>query len=157
LLDGNRKFASGAQDEDIMAEPLVVITGAGSGIGLALAEAFAKEGNALLLIARHMKPLPDLSQDRIAYAEADVADYGAVERAIRDAEARFGKTEGLINNAGLVDARDFKSVEPASYAHEIDVNLKGVLNCTKVAIGDMSACRHWASPCARPRAATACA
>jgi short-subunit dehydrogenase len=37
--------------------PLVVITGASSGIGLALARAFAKEGNALLLIARQMKPV----------------------------------------------------------------------------------------------------
>jgi NADP-dependent 3-hydroxy acid dehydrogenase YdfG len=40
--------------------PLVVITGASSGIGLALARAFAKEGNALLLIARHMKPIDRL-------------------------------------------------------------------------------------------------
>ena len=70
-----------------MAGPLVVITGASSGIGLALARAFAKEGNALLLIARHMKPVADLPAERTAYAEADVADYAALERAIRDAEA----------------------------------------------------------------------
>jgi NADP-dependent 3-hydroxy acid dehydrogenase YdfG len=108
-------------------------------IGLALARAFAKEDHALLLLARHMEPLPDLLQDRIAYAKADVADYGAVELAIRRAEDRFGKAECLVNNAGFADARDFKSVDPASYAHEIDVNLKGVLNCTKVVIGDMSA------------------
>jgi NADP-dependent 3-hydroxy acid dehydrogenase YdfG len=43
-----------------------------------------------------------------------------------------------VNNAGLADARNFKDVDPASYAHEIDVNLKGVLNGTKVVIGDMS-------------------
>ena len=40
-----------------MIGPLVVITGASSGIGLALARAFVKEGNALLLIARHMQPV----------------------------------------------------------------------------------------------------
>jgi NADP-dependent 3-hydroxy acid dehydrogenase YdfG len=122
-----------------MAEPLIVITGASSGIGLALARAFAKEDHALLLLARHMEPLPDLPQDRIAYAKADVADYGAVELESRRAQDRFGKAECLVNNAGFADARDFKSVDPASYAHEIDVNLKGVLNCTKVVIGDMSA------------------
>jgi NADP-dependent 3-hydroxy acid dehydrogenase YdfG len=121
-----------------MAEPLVVITGASSGIGLALARAFAKDGNALLLIARHMNPVDDLPPDRTAYAKADVADYSALEQAIRGAEARFGKTACLINNAGLADARNFKDVDPASYAHEIDVNLKGVLNGTKVVIGDMS-------------------
>jgi NADP-dependent 3-hydroxy acid dehydrogenase YdfG len=122
-----------------MAGPLVVITGASSGIGLALAHAFAREGHALLLIARHMTPVAELVAEQVAYAEADVADYAAVERAIRDAERRFGKTACLVNNAGLADAREFKQVEPAAFAHEIDVNLKGVLNGTKAVIGDMSA------------------
>ena len=121
-----------------MGEPLVVITGASSGIGLAVARAFAKDGNATLLIARHMAPLADLPAERTAYAEADVADYDALEKAIRGAEARFGKTACLVNNAGLADARNFRDVDPASFAHEIDVNLKGVLNGTKVVIGDMS-------------------
>lgn len=121
-----------------MAGPLVVITGASSGIGLALARAFAKEGNALLLIARHMKPVDGLPADRTACAEADVADYDALERAIRAAESRFGKTACLINNAGLADAREFKQVEPSAFAHEIDVNLKGVLNGTRAVLPDMS-------------------
>jgi len=124
-----------------MTGPLVAITGASSGIGLALARAFAKEGNALVLIARHMAAVADLPADRTVYAEADVADYAALERAIRGAEARFGKTACLINNAGLADARSFKDVDPASYSHEIDVNLKGVFNGTKVVIGDMSAAK----------------
>ena len=121
-----------------MAEPLVVITGASSGIGLALARAFAKDDSSLLLIARHMKPVEGLPANRTAYAEADVADYTALERTIRGAEEKFGKTACLINNAGLADARNFKDVDPASYSHEIDVNLKGVLNGTKAVIGDMS-------------------
>lgn len=124
-----------------MPGPLVVITGASSGIGLTLARAFAKEGNALLLIARHMKPLDDLPAERTACAEADVADYRALERAIRDAEQKFGKTACLINNAGMADARAFTDVAPASFSHEIDVNLKGVLNGTKVVIGDMAAAK----------------
>ena len=51
-----------------MTGPLVVITGASSGIGLAVARAFAKEGNALLLIARHMKLVDGLPADRTSYA-----------------------------------------------------------------------------------------
>jgi NADP-dependent 3-hydroxy acid dehydrogenase YdfG len=122
-----------------MAGPLVVITGASSGIGLALAHAFAKDGNALLLVARHMNMPQGLPADRTICAEADVADYAALEKAIRDAEAKFGKTACLINSAGLADAREFKTVEPAAFAHEIDVNLKGVLNGTKAVLADMSA------------------
>jgi NADP-dependent 3-hydroxy acid dehydrogenase YdfG len=121
-----------------MSEPLVVITGASAGIGRAAARAFAKAGNKLLLIARHIEPLAELGADAAVYAQADVADYAAIERAIRAAEARFGPTECLINNAGLADARDFKAVDVASYSHEIDVNLKGVLNCTKIVLADMS-------------------
>ena len=122
-----------------MAKPLVVITGASSGIRLALAQAFARDGNALLLISRHMKMPAGLPAERTICAEADVADYGALEKAIRDAEATFGKTACLVNSAGLADAREFKAVEPAAYAHEIDVNLKGVLNGTKAVLADMSA------------------
>jgi NADP-dependent 3-hydroxy acid dehydrogenase YdfG len=122
-----------------MADSLVVVTGASSGIGLALARAFSKDGHAALLIARHMKPVGDLPADRTVYAEADVADYAALERAIREAEAKFGKTACLVNNAGLADAREFKQVEPAAFAHEIDVNLKGVLNSTRAVLADMSA------------------
>jgi NADP-dependent 3-hydroxy acid dehydrogenase YdfG len=122
-----------------MAEPLVVITGASSGIGLALAHAFAKEGHALLLVARHMTKPAGLPTERTICAAADVADYAVLETAIREAEAKFGKTACLINNAGLADAREFKAVEPQAFAHEIDVNLKGVLNGTKAVLADMSA------------------
>ena len=122
-----------------MSQELVVITGASSGIGRAIARAFAAEGNPLLLIARHMKMPQDLPADRTICAEADVANYGALEKAIRNAEAKFGKTACLVNSAGLADAREFKAVEPAAYAHEIDVNLKGVLNGTKAVLADMSA------------------
>ena len=107
-----------------MPGPLVVITGASSGIGLALARAFAKEDNALLLIARHMTTLDGLPADRTAYAEADVADYAALERAIHGAEQKFGKTACLINSAGMADARAFTDVEPEAFSREIDVNLK---------------------------------
>jgi NADP-dependent 3-hydroxy acid dehydrogenase YdfG len=124
-----------------MAGPLVVITGASSGIGLALARAFAREGNALGLIARRMKPIDGLPADRTFYGEADVADYAALERTIRAAEQKFGKTACLINNAGMADAREFKKVDPAAFAHEIDVNLKGVLNGTKAVLADMSAAK----------------
>jgi NADP-dependent 3-hydroxy acid dehydrogenase YdfG len=121
-----------------MSQELVVITGASSGIGRGIAKAFAAEGNPLLLISRHIAPLPELDDARVRYARADVADYAQVEAAIRGAERDFGEAGCLVNSAGFADARDFRSVEPAAFAREIDVDLKGVLNCTKAVIGNMS-------------------
>jgi NADP-dependent 3-hydroxy acid dehydrogenase YdfG len=125
-----------------MSQELVVITGASSGIGRGIARAFAAEGNPLLLISRHIEPLPELEGaqvgDHVRYAQADVADYAQVEGAIRAAERDFGETGCLVNSAGFADARNFLEVEPADFAREIDVDLVGVLNCIKVVIGNMS-------------------
>jgi NADP-dependent 3-hydroxy acid dehydrogenase YdfG len=121
-----------------MPQELIVITGASSGIGRAIARAFAAEGHALLLISRHIAPLPELAGKPVRYAQADVADYAQVETAIRAAERDLGETECLVNSAGFADARSFLEVAPADYAREIDVDLIGVLNCTKAVIANMS-------------------
>ena len=89
-------------------------------------------------MSRHIEPLPELADAEVMYAAADVADHQAVEQAIREAEARFGPTECLINDAGMADGRDFKLVDHASFAREIDTNLKGALNCISVVPADMS-------------------
>lgn len=121
-----------------MAQKLVVITGASSGIGLAIAEGFAREGNPMLLIARHIEPIAALAGAEIAYQAADVTDYASIETAIRAAEQSWGETECLVNSAGFADARSFQDVAPADFAREIEVNLIGTLNCTKAVIAGMS-------------------
>jgi NADP-dependent 3-hydroxy acid dehydrogenase YdfG len=120
-----------------MDRPLAVITGASSGIGLGVAQAFAAAGHPLLLIARHMKARPDLDGKPVVYAQADVADFDAVQRAVRDAERAHGPTDCLVNSAGMLDARPFDQVDPASYAREIDTNLRGVLNGIKAVLAGM--------------------
>jgi NADP-dependent 3-hydroxy acid dehydrogenase YdfG len=121
-----------------MSQELVVITGASSGIGRGIARAFAAEGNPLLLISRHIEPLPEIESAQVRYAQADVADYAQVEAAIRAAEQELGVTGCLVNSAGFADARNFLEVAPADFAREIDVNLVGLMNCSKVVIGNMS-------------------
>jgi NADP-dependent 3-hydroxy acid dehydrogenase YdfG len=116
---------------------LIVITGASSGIGKSVAEAFRREGHPLLLIARHVEPKPPLDGPEVRYARVDVADFAAVEGAVREAEQEFGGTGCLVNSAGTADARDFLQVEPESYRREIETNLLGVLNCIKAVLAGM--------------------
>lgn len=124
-----------------MPRPLVIVTGASSGIGKAVAIAFGREDHPLLLLSRRITPLPELPSDRVVYAQVDVTDYGALDDAVRNAEARYGTTGCLVNNAGVADGRAFTEVDPESYSREIDVNLKGVLNGTKAVLQGMLAQR----------------
>jgi NADP-dependent 3-hydroxy acid dehydrogenase YdfG len=120
-----------------MGEPLVVITGASSGIGAAAARAFAAAGHPLLLLARHIEAPAGLAGKPVLCARVDVADYPAVERALRSAEGEYGSAGCLINNAGMADARSFEQVEPADYEREIRTNVLGVLNATKAVLPGM--------------------
>ena len=91
--------------------PLVMVTGASSGIGKALAMAFAREGHPLLLISRHIEPIAGLPEDTV-YRQADVADYGAITAAVKAklTAARFSNivnvdvntTNGIVTLAGEV-------------------------------------------------------
>ena len=118
--------------------PLVMVTGASSGIGKALAMAFAREGHPLLLISRHIEPIAGLPEDTV-YRQADVADYGAITAAVEAAAAVHGPVGCLVNNAGMADARAFEDVDEPSYARELDTNLKGVFNCAKAVLSGMRA------------------
>jgi NADP-dependent 3-hydroxy acid dehydrogenase YdfG len=121
---------------------LTVVTGASSGIGLATARAFAAAGHPLLLISRHIEPIPELAGRDVAYAQVDVADAEGLRRAVEDAERRFGGTDCLVNSAGLADARPFEEVEPAAYEREIRTNLLGTLNGIKAVLAGMVARRR---------------
>jgi NADP-dependent 3-hydroxy acid dehydrogenase YdfG len=124
-----------------MAKPLVVITGGSRGIGRAVAIKFAAEGHPLLLVARHAEPLDGMPTDRIRQAAVDVADYAALENAIRQAEAVYGPTECLVNNAGFLRIVPFEDRRVADISYEVDVLLKGVLNGIHAVLAGMKARR----------------
>ncbi len=133
---------SDSNEKDFMLKPLVVVTGASHGIGRAIAAAFGREGHPLLLVSRHPEPLDGIPTDYVRQAAVDVADYAALEAAIRDAEAAFGPTECLVNNAGFVRIGALEAREPASISYEIDVLLKGVLHGIRAVMPGMVARKH---------------
>ncbi len=79
---------------------LVVITGASSGIGEAIARRLSAEGHPLLLLARRVERLEALNLPNTLCARVDVTEQASFEAAIANAEAEFGPADALINNAG---------------------------------------------------------
>lgn len=116
---------------------LVVITGASSGIGKELALCFSKKGYPLLLLARRLEPLTELNLPNTICKSVDVQDLKAFESAVRFAENTYGKTDLLINNAGIMPLGKIFDMNIEQQYQMVDINVKGVLNGMHIVINDM--------------------
>ncbi len=123
-------------------KPLVMITGAGSGIGKATALAFAGAGHRLLLLGRRIEPLRALGLANALCISADVRDREAMAAAIGEGEAQFGPVDCLVNNAGIARLAKLEDQEPEEWRDLIDINCTGVLNCMHAVMPAMKARRH---------------
>lgn len=116
---------------------LVVITGASSGFGLALAKQFANDGHPLLLLARRVEKTEELNLPNTMCRKVDVTDLESFTNAVREAEEVYGKTELLVNNAGVMLLGDLASQNPQEWKTMLDVNVMGVMHGMKIVIDDM--------------------
>ena len=118
---------------------LIVITGASSGIGAAMAQAFSAKGHPLLLLARRVEPMGALKLENTICTSVDVTDATAMKTAIAAAEEKFGPVGVLINNAGvmLLGAADVQ--DPAEWSQMLNVNVMGVLNGIHAVLAGMKA------------------
>jgi NADP-dependent 3-hydroxy acid dehydrogenase YdfG len=116
---------------------VAVVTGASSGIGEAASRALVAEGVQVVLAARAVDRLKPLAQELGELALAlptDVGDEGAVERLFAEVQHRFGGLDLLFNNAGIGYGGSFFEGKTEEWRAAIDVNLYGVLFCTRKAI-----------------------
>ena len=120
-----------------------LITGAGKGIGKAVAIALAKEGVNIVLIARTQADIHEVAQEINTYdvktlaLTADVADINSVNLAIEKAIASFQTIDILINNAGIAAFGKFLELEPSEWERIIQVNLMGVYYVTRAILPNM--------------------
>ena len=118
----------------------VVVTGASSGIGRALAEYFAAAGANAVLGARHEDALREIvgrigaAGGHAAYAVCDVTREADCKRLIDTAVDTFGGVDVLICNAGISMRALFDEVDLAVLHKLMDVNFWGCVNCTKYAL-----------------------
>jgi NAD(P)-dependent dehydrogenase (short-subunit alcohol dehydrogenase family) len=117
------------------------VTGGGSGIGLAIAQALGRAGWRVTIAGRSKDRL-DAAARTISDARVqplDVTDGDAVKAAFRDAAAASGPVALLVNNAGGVNSAAFEKTSTAAWRQTLDLNLMGTVNCTQAALPDMKA------------------
>jgi len=122
----------------------VIITGASSGIGKALAEELAKRGANLVLGARQYVTLCEITaelekkyQVRALAVQVDVSVEEQCEMLVKQAVLTFGKVDVLINNAGLSMRALFNDVDLSVLKNLMDVNFWGTVYCTKYALPEI--------------------
>ncbi|VVN45729.1 SDR family oxidoreductase [Pseudomonas fluorescens] len=120
-----------------MTKPLIIITGASSGIGEAAARMLSAAGHPLLLLARRIDRLDALGLPNALCRGVDITDRGALLAAVSEAETQFGPADGLINNAGVMLLGEMSKQDPAQWEQMLDVNVKGLLNGIHAVVSGM--------------------
>ncbi len=119
---------------------VVLITGGAAGIGKATAECFAAEGARVVICdVKDETGQPD-------YYKVNVVDRQAVQAWVDDVAAKYGRIDVLVNNAGVTrdgqlikmqDGQLAKQMPEADFDLVVDINLKGVFNCTQAVVPHM--------------------
>jgi len=129
---------------------IAIVTGAGRGIGRAIALTFAKEGACVvvndidLMSAKEVSNAISSLGTRSLAVKADVTDYNQVNVMFSKTLDDFGKVDILVNNAGVaydavgpISKNLFENSSPEEWQREINLILYGTLNCVKAVIGQM--------------------
>ncbi|MEI0550697.1 SDR family oxidoreductase [Brachyspira intermedia] len=116
---------------------LVVITGASSGIGMETAKKFSENGYPTLLISRRKEIMEKLNLKNSISVSADVTNLEEIKNAVKIAEEKYGKTDLLINCAGVMLLGNIDKQSYEEWKNMIDVNVNGILTTTNVILPDM--------------------
>ncbi len=122
-----------------ISDKVIVVTGSSRGIGKSLAQAFAQEHAKVVINYCHSEgPADELYNQIIRYNEncikvkADITKQEDVVRLYQETQARFGRVDVLINNAGICDDNLIWNMEQENWKKVIDVNLTGPYLCSRV-------------------------
>jgi 2-keto-3-deoxy-L-fuconate dehydrogenase len=118
---------------------VAVVTGAGSGIGAAIATLFARQGARCIVIDRNdsadvtVQTIRDGGGDAAAW-QCDVATPDAVTRTFTEIHERFGRIDILVNNAGIAHVGTIEQTTPEDLDRLYAVNVRGVFLCSRAAV-----------------------
>ncbi|MDO5608388.1 MAG: SDR family oxidoreductase [Capnocytophaga sp.] len=137
-------YKQGMLREDALQGKTVIVTGGGSGLGYAMTKYFMELGAKVVITSRNLEKLQSaamaLEQETPSECfpiACDVRDYAQVEQMLAQAVSRFGRVDGLVNNAAGNFISPTERLSANAFDVVIDIVLKGTKNCT-LALG-----KHW--------------
>lgn len=117
---------------------VVIVTGAGSGIGAGAARRFLGEGAKVVLISRHKNELEEIAagfdEEQYLVQETDVSDEAQVRDMIDATIEKFGKIDVLVNNAGIAVMGKIAEISAEDWRTQMATNVDGVFYCSKAAM-----------------------
>ena len=125
-----------------LAGKVALVTGSTLGIGAATARLFAREGARVVLNshvddAAARRIADELGPERALFVQADVADEAAVQAMVAQAQARFGRIDVLVNNAGRNFFNDPLALTMDEWRHCMSVDLEGAWHCARAVLPGM--------------------
>lgn len=119
---------------NVLQNKVILLTGAGTGIGRACALAFAREGASLALVGRRKEKLEAVAKECSGsplVISADLARQAEIERVVAEAAARFGRIDVLVNNAGIMIPGTAEQITEEQWDQTFQVNVKSLwqLSC----------------------------
>ena len=120
-------------------DKIVIVTGAGTGIGEQVARDLVKAGAKVAFLGRRTEKLKDASkglpEDRIMLCSCDVSDRDAVNKTVETIVSAWGAVDILVNNAGInTNQRTTADVDPADWDRVININLTGTFNMVRAVL-----------------------
>ena len=128
-----------------LTDKIAIVTGAGQGIGRAVAEKLTAEGATVVVTDINESAAEDVAEligNEAIAVRVDVTSPDSLAAMVEQVVGRFGRADVLVNNAGWDKASPFVESEPADWDRVIQVNLYGVLNTTKVVLPLMASQGH---------------
>ncbi|MEO9066971.1 MAG: SDR family oxidoreductase [Caldimonas sp.] len=129
---------------DVSSIPVAVVTGGARGIGLAIGRWFLAHGHGVALLDVDAETLAAAaatfsaeSHDRVLAQHCDVSDPASVAAAVAAVEARFGRIDALVNNAGVAVFKPIGETSYAEWRQVLSVNLDGAFLCTQACVPAM--------------------
>jgi 3-oxoacyl-[acyl-carrier protein] reductase len=123
---------------------VIIVTGASRGIGAAAAVALSEAGATVVLTARDGDRLATVAQSigrvggTVSSRPCDVSDYQTLASLVDEMTARFGRIDGLINNAGVIEPiASIVDSDPVAWARAIDINLTGAYHAIRAVLPGM--------------------